>query len=73
MGYNDEWRATRYTYDSRNRVIDTIQYDDRADREIRTRFVYDGLGNKITQYTGMLGDSIDGAAVTSYTLSLIHI
>ena len=26
MGYNDEWRATRYTYDSRNRVIDTIQY-----------------------------------------------
>ena len=67
MGYNDEWRTTRYTYDSRGRVVDTIQYDDRADREIRTRFVYDGAGNKITQYTGMLGDSIDGAAVTAYT------
>lgn len=28
MGYNDEWRTTRYTYDSRGRVVDTIQYDD---------------------------------------------
>ncbi|WP_066456821.1 RHS repeat-associated core domain-containing protein [Anaerotruncus rubiinfantis] len=67
MGYNDEWRETQYIYDSRGRVIDTIQYDDRADQEIRTRFAYDGVGNKVSQYTGMLGDSITGAALTSYT------
>lgn len=30
MGYDDEWRTTRYTYDGRGRVVDTIQYDDRA-------------------------------------------
>ena len=67
MGYNDEWRETQYTYDSRNRVIDTIQYNDREDEEIRTRFAYDGVGNKTSQYTGMLGNSIEGAALTTYT------
>ena len=67
MGYDDEWRETQYTYDSRNRVIDTIQYDDRADREIRTRFGYDGVGNKTSQYTGMLDETTTGAALTSYT------
>ncbi|WP_368233499.1 RHS repeat-associated core domain-containing protein [Anaerotruncus rubiinfantis] len=67
MGYDDEWRETQYTYDSRSRVIDTIQYDNEADQEIRTRFAYDGVGNKTSQYTGMLGDSITGAALTAYT------
>ncbi len=67
MGYDDKWRETQYTYDSRNRLVDTILYSDDLDEDIRTRFVYDGVGNKISQYTGMLGNGIVGAALTAYT------
>lgn len=63
-GEPEAWRKTEYRYDSRNRVVDTILFE--ADgSENRTRYEYDAVGNKITMYTGMLGDSPDGAAKTA--------
>lgn len=58
------WKETRYTYDSRYRVLDTITHDGTA--ESRCRFQYDPVGNKTAQYTGMTGNSVTGAAKTSY-------
>lgn len=58
-------RQTEYTYDLRNRVEDTIQRD--GSTEYRTRNIYDNAGNKREVYTGMLGNSLAGAAKTVYT------
>lgn len=58
------WKEIQYTYDSQNRVIDTITND--GITESRCRFSYDPVGNKIAQYTGMIGDSVSGAAKVTY-------
>ena len=63
-GEPEAWRKTEYRYDNRNRVTDTILFE--ADgSENRTRYEYDAAGNKVAVYTGMLGDSLDGAAKTT--------
>ncbi|GKH47843.1 hypothetical protein CE91St45_24050 [Oscillospiraceae bacterium] len=60
----EAWRKTEYRYDNRDRVTDTILFE--ADgSENRTRYEYDAAGNKVAVYTGMLGDSLDGAAKTT--------
>ncbi|WP_306576091.1 RHS repeat-associated core domain-containing protein [Anaerotruncus massiliensis (ex Togo et al. 2019)] len=60
----EAWRKTEYRYDNRDRVTDTILFE--ADgSENRTRYEYDAAGNKVAVYTGMLGDSPDGAAKTT--------
>lgn len=33
----------------------------------RIHFVYDGVGNKILVYTGIVDESLDGSAKTEYT------
>lgn len=58
------WRKTEYLYDNRNRVTDTILFE-MDGSENRTRYEYDAVGNKTAMYTGMLGDSLDGASKTT--------
>ena len=67
-GWDEYWGITDYTYDSRNRVVDTIFYDEDVVETSRTRFEYDGVGNKTAQYVGLSSaDSTDGAQKTVYT------
>ena len=63
-GETETWRRTEYRYDDRNRVIDTILFETDGSGN-RTRYEYDAVGNKTVMYSGVLGDSLDGAAKTT--------
>ena len=65
-GELEQWRKTEYLYDSRNRLTDTLLFEEDGS-ENRTHYEYDNMGNKLAVYTGILGDSPDGAQKTSYT------
>lgn len=66
LGEPEQWRKTEYLYDSRNRLTDTLLFEEDGS-ENRTHYEYNNVGNKLAVYTGMLGDSPDGAQKTSYT------
>ena len=62
------YKRTRFVYDSRNRVTDTIQYHtDNDSSYARAKSVYDGVGNVLESYSGMTSDSTVGASKVSYT------
>lgn len=60
-----KWRTARSTYDTRNRVVDSIVVDDGI--ETRSRSIYDAAGHVIESYTGMTDGGTDGAARMAYT------
>lgn len=64
---DNDWREKEYRYDGRNRLTDIFQYKYAARNTfLKTKFVYDDVGNKKEVHTGLTENASDLAAVTKY-------